>query len=151
MGKFPLIVMERSGDWAAALRLWLEPLDVRLFETRMMDECWRRLLEQPTALAALELTADNVRPLLAMLLRLRRELTDVRAIVLAERRLATYGELVREAGAIHFAVSPRSLSDVAELAHRRIGQLDASAPIEKGDLDDPRTRILADLPWSDAN
>ena len=149
MSQFPLIVMERSGDWAAALRLWLEPLEVRLFETRMMDECWHRLVEQPAALAALELTADNVRPLLAMLLRLDDELPEVRAIVMAERRLATYGELVREAGAIHFVVSPRSLGDVAELARRRIGQLDASAPLGLSDLEDPRARIVADLPWSD--
>jgi hypothetical protein len=149
MSQIPLIVMERSGDWAAALRLWLEPLDVRLFETRMMEECWHRLVEQPTALAALELTADNVRPMLALLLRLEDELPEVRAIVVAERQLAAYGDLVREAGAIHFVVSPRSLGDVAELVRRRIGQLAASAPLGVSDLDDPRAKILADLTWSD--
>jgi DNA-binding NarL/FixJ family response regulator len=148
MSQIPLIVMERSGNWAAALRLWLEPLDARLYETRMIDECWQRLVEQPTALAALELTADNVRPLLA-LLRLRRELPEARAIVMAERTLAAYGELVREAGAIHFVVSPRSLGDVAELVRRRIDHLAASAPLGVSDLDDPREKILADLPWSD--
>ena len=149
MSQIELIVMERSGDWAAALQLWLKPSDVRLFETRMIDECWHRLLEQPTALAALELTADSVRPMLAMLLRLQDELPEVRVIVMAERPLAAYGDLVREAGAIHFVVSPRSLGDVVGLVRRRIMQLKASAASQTSDLDDPRVQVLANLPWSD--
>ena len=149
MGQIALIVMECSGDWAAALRLRLERSAVRLIETRMLDQCWQRLVEQPTSLAALELTAENVRPLLAVLLRLQNELPEVRAIVVAERKLAAYENLVREAGAIHFVVSPRSLGEVAELVRRRATQLEASAARQTDDLDDPRAAILANLPWSE--
>ena len=151
MSQIALIVMERSGEWAAALRQRLERSQVRLFETRTLDECWRRLVEQPTPLAAIELTADNVRPLMAMLLRLQDELPEVRAIVMAKRQLAEYESLIREAGAIHFLVSPRSLGDVAELVRRRQAQLEASAASRTGDLDDPRAEILANLPWSDSS
>jgi hypothetical protein len=149
MVQVALIVMERSGDWAAALRLRLERSAVRLIETRMLEQCWQRLVEQPTSLAAMELTAENVRPLLAVLLRMQDELPEVRAIVLAERKLAAYENLVREAGAIHFVVSPRSLGDVAELVHRRAIQLYASAARQADDLEDPRPAILANLPWSE--
>jgi hypothetical protein len=148
MDQIAVIVMEHSGDWAAAMRLRFDPSDVRLIETRTLDECWRRLVRQPAALAALELTADNVRPLLATLLRLQSELPEVRAIVMAERRLNAYGDLVREAGAIHFIVSPRALGDVNVLVGRRTIQL-ASASRETSDFDDPRPAILANLPWSD--
>jgi DNA-binding NtrC family response regulator len=149
MSRVALIVMERTGDWTAALRSRLEPSDVRLCETRMIEECWQRLVQQPTALAALELTAENVRPLLAALLRLHVELPEVRAIVMAERKLAAYENLVREAGAIHFVVSPRSLSDVVELVRRRTAQLAAATAHRADDLADPRPEILANLPWSE--
>jgi len=149
MGRIALIMMERSGDWAAALRLRLERSVVRLVETRMLDQCWQRLVEQPTSLAALELTAENVRPLLAVLQRMQDELPEVRAIVMAERKLAAYETLVREAGAIYFVVSPRSLGDVAELVRRRAIQLDKSVAQQADDLADPRPTILANLPWSE--
>lgn len=144
-----MIVMERSGDWAAALRLQLDPSDVRLFETRTLDECWLRLVEHPAAMAVLELTADNVRPLLTMLLRLQRALPEARAIVVAKRQLVEYGCLVREAGAIHFRVSTRSLADVADVVRRRAIQLEALAAYQGCDTDDPQTEIFAKLPWSD--
>jgi hypothetical protein len=116
----------------------------------MLDQLWRRLVELPTALAALELTAENVRPLLAVLLRMEDELPEARAFVVAERKLAGYESLVREAGAVHFVVSPRSLGEVAELARRRTIQLASAAVHRAGDLEDPRPTILANLPWSEA-
>jgi hypothetical protein len=141
--------MERSGDWAAALRLWLQRTDARLIEARTLDECWRRLVQHPTAMAALELTADNVRPLLAVLLRIEDELPEVRAIVLAERKLAGYENLVREAGAVRFTTSPRLLADVAELIRRRTMTLAASAARLADEFADPRPAIFANLPWSE--
>jgi hypothetical protein len=48
---------------------------------------------------------------------------------------------VREAGAMHFEVSPRRLGRVAEMARRHL----AAAPA--ADLT-PTQRILQSLPWS---
>ncbi len=151
MPRIPLIVMEQTGDWAAALRRELPQPAVRLIETRTLEECWRRLAEWPAALVALELTAERVGPLLARLLRMEREFPAARAIVLAERRLAPYGPLVREAGAIHFVDSTRSLGPVAELVRRRLARLAASGDAPAAGADDTLAEILADLPWSETD
>lgn len=144
----PLIVLERSGNWATALRSRFNESEVRVFETRTASDCRQRLLQHPRAIAALELTAANARPLLSTLLALHSELPGVCSIIMAERRMAGYESLFREAGAIHFVVSPRSLGDVGQIV-RRFAALDASSASAPSDRDDPRPAIVANLPWSD--
>ena len=107
MPRVPVILMERSGQWAAALRIELPEGAIRLIETRSLEECWRRLAEWPRALVAIEVTAERIEAVAAGLRRLERRFPESRAIVLAERGLAACGDLLREAGAIHFASSPR--------------------------------------------
>jgi hypothetical protein len=96
----------------------------------------------------IELTAANAKQLVATLLRLQRDLPEARAIVVAKRQLAGHGRLMREAGAIHFVISPRSLAAVADIVRRRRIELDAAAIHEIDDTVDPQPAIIANLPWS---
>ena len=114
-----LILLERTGCWAAALRRELGDAPVRLIETRSFGECWQQLAAAPAALVAWELTAANVQTLVSNLLRLDRDFPAASAIVLAERRLAAADRLLREAGGIHFVTSPRALEPVAQIMRRR--------------------------------
>jgi hypothetical protein len=89
----------------------------------------------------LELTRDNAETLIGRLSELGREYPGAAAVIVADRRLRPLEWLAREAGAVHFEVSPRRMAAIAALARRHL----AAAP--KADLP-PTQRILANLPWS---
>jgi hypothetical protein len=154
MPRATLIILERTGEWAVALRRCLDKLAAQLLETRSLDEFWLRMAEHPTALAAWELTESNVRPVTAALVRLQREFPRASAVVLTERRLAACEPLVREAGAIHFIDSSRSLRALAEIVGRRASQL-PSGSVGLQQLTSDNANVLAEiwanLPWSDTH
>ena len=123
-----LIVMERSGDWAAALRAEFQDRSLklkaaapapRIVETRSLDELWERLRQWPAALVAVELTEANLPSILAALARAEREHPRAAVLVLAERRLAACFALLLEAGAMHCIASPRRLGEAVELLRPR--------------------------------
>jgi hypothetical protein len=119
-----------------------------LVETRSLQEFWERLKESPAAIGALEFTIDKREPVLAALVRIGRMFPNVVPLVFAERRLAGWENVVREAGAIHFVVSPRRLEEVCEIARRRtmnVTQHVAMAPDDHGLSIEQR--IFATLPW----
>ena len=152
MPRVTLIVLERTGEWAVAIRRHLDELAVRLLETRSFDEFWLRMAEHPTALAAWELTESNIRLLTAALVRLQREFPRASAVILAGRRLAACESLVREAGAIHVIDSSRSLPELTEIVRRRASQ----SPVGPARLQQPSgenaealAEIWTNLPWSD--
>jgi hypothetical protein len=135
-----LIVCEKRGGWAAALRRQWKG---RLYETRSLDACWQMISEWPHSFAVLELTPDNCEELIRRLGDLDREYPGAVAVIVTERQLRPWEWLVREAGAAHVTASPRCLGAVSRLASRHI----AAAP----DLNlSPAQRILASLPWPDA-
>jgi hypothetical protein len=135
-----LIVSEKRGGWAAALR---REVAQRVYETRSLAACWRELADWPHSFLVLELTVENSEELTRRLADLGREFPGAVAVVVMERRLRGWQWLVRESGAAHAVVSPRCLRPVAQMARRHL----AAAP----DLElPPAQRILADLPWSDA-
>jgi transcriptional regulator with GAF, ATPase, and Fis domain len=53
-----LIVCERTGRWAVALRRELAEAGVRVWETRTLADCWTELAESPASFLVLELGAD---------------------------------------------------------------------------------------------
>ena len=132
-----LVTCEKRGSWAAALR---RETDCAVYETRALAACWRELKAQPHNFLVLELTRENVEMLLGRLSDLSHEFPGAAAVVVAQRRLRPLEWLVREAGAIHFEVSPRRLRFVAQMAHRHL----AAAP--DANLT-PTQRILESLPW----
>ncbi len=135
-----LIVCERTGAWAVALRRELAEAGVRVWETRTLDYCWSELAESPASVVVLELAAGNVSETLHRLVRLRREFPGARLAVAAERRLARFEPLLREAGAVGFASSPRQVGALARLACRRLAQV----PPPSQSLTE---RVWANLPW----
>jgi hypothetical protein len=138
MQKARLLVYERKGTWAAALR---REVPERVYELRSIAACWRELADRPYSFLLLELTAENNELLISRLADLDREYPGAAAVVIAERRLAHYEWPVREAGAVHFVVSPRCLRPLGGMIDRHW----SSVPRE--DLPFAE-QVIADLPWN---
>ncbi len=159
IAKAPLVVVERDGQWAAALRLALgerrlKPGDfggatlldvVRITELRSMDDLWPALREQPTGTIALEVTMANVKQFAKALLRLEREFSSAIAFAVAARGLAAYSGMIREAGAVCVTDSPRCLADVCELVALRIAKQADLRGASNNDAD----QIFSSLPWTE--
>jgi hypothetical protein len=135
-----LIVCERTGRWAVALRRELAEAGIRVWETRTLADCWTELAESPVSLVVLELGGDTT-GLLGRMARQGREFPQARLAVVADRSLAEYEWLMREAGAVHFACSPRQVGTLAQLACRHLAQV----PPPQQSLTE---RIWASLPWA---
>lgn len=135
-----VIVCERSGRWAADLRRELGG-GVPLRETRSLAECWEALAEAPASLLVIELARGNMDGVLARLARLGDDFPLARAAVVADRSLADYQWLLREAGAVYFTCSPRQLAPLADLTARHLAQAPAPPPLGTTE------QIWASLPW----
>jgi hypothetical protein len=94
---------------------------------------------------AAELTEAGAGEMLAALSRFDREFPQAALVALADRRLAGYRDLIREAGAVHFIISPRRLGEVADIVDRRLKRFRAAETVET-----PTDEIHANLPWSEA-
>jgi DNA-binding response OmpR family regulator len=136
-----VIVCEKTGQWAVALRRLLSPAGHRVYETRSWAECWDELARSPASLLALELTPHNDEALLKRLFDLTRRFPQARAIVVGERGLERYEWAVREAGATHAVFAPRRLAAAARLIERHL----ALAPQPLLTL---RETVWRRLPWS---
>lgn len=135
-----LIVCERMGRWAVALRR--EPLlkPQRVYETRSLADCWQMLAGFPSSFVVAELTRANAGGLLDRLAGLERQFPRARVAVVADFSLADYQWLVREAGAVHFLTTRRRVYELTGLAVRHLSQV----PEPRASLAD---RIWAGLPW----
>jgi len=136
-----IITSEPSGRWAVALRRELGG-EATVEEARSVAECWQRLADAPASMVVVEVTTGNVEALLARLAQRQREFPRSRVAVVAERRLAGYEWLLREAGAVMFVTSPRRLAPLAAAARRH---LEAQPEPAVGTAE----RIWAGLPWSE--
>jgi hypothetical protein len=135
-----LIVCERTGRWAVALRRELAGAGIRVWETRTLDDGWTELAQSPASFMVAEL-GHNVARLLSRMGRLPREFPAARLAVVADRSLASYERLMREAGAVHFVGSLRQVGPLARLACRHLAQV----PPPQQSLTE---RIWASLPWA---
>jgi hypothetical protein len=136
-----LLLCERTGDWAAAMRRELAEAGVRVWETRSLADAWAALGQAPASLLIVELTVQNMEHLLGRMARLSHEFPLARVAVVAERAMAGHEWLLREAGAVHFVCSPRQLAPLAEIALRHLAEVPSP----------PQTmveRIWASLPWA---
>ena len=138
-----LIVCERTGRWAIALRRELAEAGVRVWETRTLADCRDELVENPASFAVVELGA-NLRGLLRLLASQPRRFPVARLAVVADRSQADYEWLVREAGAVHFLCSPRQVALLARLACRHLAQV----PPPQQTL---AKRIWTGLPWGQSD
>jgi len=136
-----IITSESSGRWAVALRRELGPAVV-VHETRSVAECWETLAREPASFVVVEVTAGNLEALLSRLARREREFPRARVAVVADRRMAGYDWLMREAGAVAFVISPRRAAALAGLARRHL----ANQPDEPTGTTE---RIWNSLPWKE--
>ena len=135
-----LIVCERSGQWSIGLRGELAETGVRLWECRSLPEAWEALSQTPAACLIAEATQENLEILLRRMAWFSRDFPQARIAVVAQRNMARFEWLLREAGAVHFLTSPRRLAPLAGLVVRHL----ANVPPP------PQTmvqRIWASLPW----
>ena len=135
-----LIVCERRGRWAVLLQRKVAEAGVRVCETRSLADCRAEIALSPASLAVIELPSNNFSELLKTVRHWERDYPLLRWVAVADRSLADYEWLLREAGAVHFTCSPRQAAPLAQLACRHLAQIPPP----------PQTlteRIWDSLPW----
>jgi DNA-binding response OmpR family regulator len=135
-----LIVCEREGRWAAALRRELAAEGVRVWETRGLDGLREELATSPASLAVLELPADPTAAF-AFAERMERDFPAARLVMVARREQAGYELPLREAGAVDFLTTTRRAPRLARLACRHL----ARAPQPSRSFAE---QVWASLPWA---
>ncbi len=135
-----IIVCEKTGQWAIALRRLLARSGHRVHETRSWPECWAELERHPASLLVVEMTAQTVELMLARLTDLPHRFRHARMVVVGDRDLARYEWAVRTAGAAHAVFTPRQLPAAARLIACHL----ALAPQPELSL---REAVWRRLPW----
>jgi len=149
-GSGRLILCEQSGLWATAMhraypevrKYWL-----RFFRWR---PAWEAFRSRPTSFLAVELWPENFSEILDGLRWMDCFAPEGRLAILADRRLAEWEWMFRQAGAVHFISSPRA---VALLVQMTIRHLKRSAWHLKRPAEAPASlaeRIWRRLPWPKA-
>lgn len=136
-----LIVCERDGRWAVALRRELSGSGVRVWETRTADDCRRELTASPNSFVLLQM-ARNPIDTLRMLELFSREYPTAGFAVAGKRSQAAFEWPAREAGAAHFLCSLRRVGILSRMACRHLAQV---PPPQRSMTE----RIWASLPWGD--
>jgi hypothetical protein len=135
-----LVVCERTGNWAAALRRELGDTGIRVWETRLPEDCGAMLSAAPSSFAVLELNEDKIRGLLDSITSWREQFPLFRFAVVANRNLDSYQWLMREAGAADFISSLRKVDTLSQTACKHLAQMPAMPQILT-------ERIWSNLPW----
>ncbi|MGD0518835.1 MAG: hypothetical protein ABSA26_14970 [Thermoguttaceae bacterium] len=139
-----LVVCERTGRWAAALRCELSGAGLRVWETRSLADCGTLLAESPASFAVLELSEKKIGEILDFIRHWQAEFPLFRFAVVADRDLASYKWFMHEAGAADFICSVRKIGAVTRTACRHLAQ---SPPLPQSLTE----RIWANLPLGKEN
>jgi hypothetical protein len=139
-----LILFEYTGQWASALRREL-PQGVALVETRSLADLQHELEQAPSAVVGMEIAGDRVETSLAAIGQLVGKFPHAVIVALAQRRLAGYESLLREAGAAHVVFSSRQISEIAAIAGRRLAA-EPDNDFNAGELN-WQQQLAARLPW----
>lgn len=167
MSRCEWIVCERSGRWAATLRMALgrqttasDPLP-RLHEVRSLGELTARLDARPSSLGLIEVHYGNLGAALAWLAEAVRRCPQARFVALLDHSLVHFQETMAssrhddrhnvrdallEAGAADVAHSPRHLQGVLALGRRQAAFQSGHhvAPTEEESFE---AWAWASLPW----
>ena len=118
MQPVPLIVCERYGRWAMAIRRLLgNEAEVR--ETRGPVDLRQELAALPESLVAMELGALPLSALCDFLAEMERAFPLSAAVILGEADVARHAALLLETGAILCLDSPRRLAPLVAIARRQ--------------------------------
>jgi len=155
------IVCERSGRWAAALRLAIarqrtSPIGKQpLHEVRSLQELAARLAERPRAVALVEVRRTNLAETLAWLAEAGPTYPKARFVVLVDREESD-GEVgsgmtgvLLAAGAVGVADSPRRLQHVLAVGQRHFAS-QGRMPNGLGENQSLAEWAWALLPWQPA-
>jgi hypothetical protein len=135
-----LIICEKMGRWAAALRLALEGQEPHIVETRSLAGCERALAKSPWSLMAIEATAANLEAVLDFVLRATARFPHLSVVVLLDSDASEAAALFCEAGAIGVVVSLLEAPRLARLARRQF----AIAPQHEPGLAE---FVASRMPW----
>lgn len=139
-----LIVVEKTGRWAAALRRVAGRGALPLTEVRSLDQTERELGGHPAALVAIEVGVSSLVRVSSRLALWRNRFAGARFLLLAEPELAPLESALRDAGAVHVIYSTRELAATVRLIRRQLARTPQSAmTLEES--------IWARLPWSAAS
>jgi hypothetical protein len=152
----PLLVCERSGRWAAAVRRAfarrgsVDP--PRVIETRSLPELCERIAERrrlgrPASPWIVELTPHDAEAACDFLARHVVHGADVPTTVVAAAEAAEYEATVRTAGANLFVSSLRRVDAVVDLYERYRADLSHRATAAVADDRSWFERTWDDLPW----
>ena len=126
-----MIVCERTGKWAVAMRRSAAVGSCRVYETRSLQECRDEVQASPASLVAVEATTANVDDVLDWLTDIRRDFPQTHVVILGDRGLEQEQWLWREAGAVHVVHSPRRVDEVLRIASRQLEAARAEEPLTR--------------------
>ncbi len=133
-------VIERQPRWAIALRQTIGEGEPRVHELRVAEAVGDELLGAPQSILLWAADSENALPLAARIVRLGRTFPHAPQMVAAERTVAHYEPLWREAGAIHVVTSPRKLEQVVRIVNRHLARVTEPARSLEA-------AVWAGLPW----
>lgn len=139
MNESSVVVCEKTGRWAAAIRRVLGPAP-GLCETRSWPACRQELRTRTAALVAVEVLPDNAEAVCRRLAELTKRSRHVQAILLADRSLRKIEWLLREAGAVHVLFSPGEIIRLRPVWERFRAQI---PPVRTTF----REQVWSRLPW----
>jgi hypothetical protein len=135
-----VIVCEKTGRWATALRNLLPSAQISICETRTLEECAVRLRESPASLVVVELTAENWPRVCRWLPWQTGQFIHMRAVAVATADVRDADVVVRSAGAHHVVDSVARLAKLTRWIVRHIHQ----APHSKSSV---RQWTWSRMPW----
>jgi hypothetical protein len=140
MSQARVILCEKTGRWAAALRRALGKGSVPVSETLSLSQCGDALQDAPGSLIAVEVSPLALETVLRLIAHARRSDPFARFVALQGAELDSAEPLLREAGAVEVLHSVREAPALALLARRHL----ALAPRAEPSLSET---IAERLPW----
>jgi hypothetical protein len=135
-----LILLEKTGRWAAAVRLAHAGRLPPLVETRSWADCSAAVRDWPRSLVAVEVTPGNLGAAVDWIVSAARSFPACRLVCLTTPELSPAELLLREAGAIDVIRSVLETPRLARLARRH----DVRAPRQAQSLEE---FVAERMPW----
>lgn len=115
-----LVICEKSGRWAERLKTSLLDKGFACSQIRSLAQCENQLSTRPHSFVVLEVTSVNLEPALHCLVQWARRFPNAPKAVVGDRYMQPAEALLREAGAIHTAFSPRNCIPLSKLVARHL-------------------------------
>jgi len=136
-----LIICEKSGRWAVAMRRALADRTERIVEARSLRGCSRLVNLHPASIVAIEVAAANLDVVLTAVAHWRQRWPRCRVMAVVEPELVAAEVLLREAGVVAVLRATREAPAAARLVERHFAAVPAAdLPLEQA--------ILSSLPWA---